>query len=46
MEVINEKEFREAEEKFGKGFSFPYRVIPGKIAVSLFYNSLGRKNYW
>jgi hypothetical protein len=42
----NGKEIELKEEKFGKGFSFPYRVIPGKIAVSLFYNSLGRKNYW
>ena len=42
----NGKEVQLKEENFGKGFSFPYRVIPGKIAVSLFYNSLGRKNYW
>jgi hypothetical protein len=34
----NGKEVQLKEENFGKGFSFPYRVIPGKIAVSLFYN--------
>ena len=42
----NGKEVQLKEENYGKGFSFPYRVIPGKIAVSLFYNNLGRKNYW
>ena len=42
----NGKEIELKEENYGKGFSFPYRVIPGKIAVSLFYNNLGRKNYW
>ena len=41
----NGKEVELKEENFGKGFSFPYRVIPGKIAVRLFYNNLGRKNY-
>jgi hypothetical protein len=34
------------EEQFGKGFSFPYRIKPGKIAVSILYNNLGRKKYW
>ena len=35
----NGKEIELKEEKFGKGFSFPYRISPGKIAVSLlFYN--------
>ena len=42
----NGKEVQLKEENYGKGFSFPYRVIPGKIAVSLFYNNLGCKNYW
>ena len=39
------KEIELKEENYGKGFSFPYRVIPGKIAVSLFHNNLGCKNY-
>ena len=42
----NGKEIELKEEQFGKGFSFPYRILPGKIAVSLIYNYLGRKNYW
>ena len=42
----NGKEIKLNEEDFGKGFSFPYRILPGKIAVSLFYNNLGCKNYW
>ena len=42
----NGREIELKEEQFGKGFSFPYRISPGKIAVSLFYNNLGRKNYW
>ena len=32
----NGKEITLKEEDFGKGFSFPYRVFPGKIAVSIF----------
>lgn len=32
----NGKEIKLKEEDFGKGFSFPYRVFPGKIAVSFF----------
>ena len=32
----NGKEITLKEEDFGKGFSFPYRVFPGKIAVSFF----------
>ena len=31
----NGKEITLKEEDFGKGFSFPYRISPGKIAVSL-----------
>jgi hypothetical protein len=31
----NGKEIKLKEEDFGKGFSFPYRVFPGKIAVSI-----------
>jgi len=42
----NGREIELKEENFGKGFSFPYRISPGKIAVSLFYNILGCKNYW
>ena len=42
----NGREIELKEEQFGKGFSFPYRISPGKIAVSLIYNNLGRKNYW
>ena len=30
------KEVELKEENYGKGFTFPYRVIPGKIAVSLY----------
>ena len=33
----NGREIELKEEKFGKGFSFPYRISPGKIAVSLFF---------
>ena len=29
----NGKEIELKEENFGKGFSFPYRILPGKIAV-------------
>ena len=32
----NGREIELKEEDFGKGFSFPYRILPGKIAVSLF----------
>ena len=32
----NGKEITLKEDDFGKGFSFPYRVFPGKIAVSIF----------
>ena len=42
----NGKEIELKEEQFGKGFTFPYRISPGKIAVSILYNNLGRKNYW
>ena len=42
----NGREIELKEEQFGKGFTFPYRILPGKIAVSLFYNILGSKNYW
>ena len=42
----NGREIELKEEQFGKGFSFPYRISPGKIAVSSFYNNLGCKNYW
>ena len=42
----NGKEIELKEEQFGKGFTFPYRILPGKIAVSILYNNLGRKNYW
>ena len=31
----NGKEIELKEEDFGKGFTFPYRISPGKIAVSL-----------
>ena len=34
--IRNGKEITLKEEDFGKGFSFPYRVFPGKIAVSIF----------
>ena len=30
----NGREIQLKEEDFGKGFSFPYRILPGKIAVS------------
>ena len=42
----NGREIELKEEQFGKGFTFPYRIFPGKIAVSLLYNNLGCKNYW
>ena len=48
----NGKEIELKEEDFGKGFTFPYRISPGKIAVSLIIiiyninNNLGSKNYW
>ena len=32
----NGKEIELKEEEFGKGFSFPYRISPGKIAVSYY----------
>ena len=31
----NGKEITLKEEDFGKGFSFPYRILSGKIAISL-----------
>ena len=34
--IRNGKEIVLKEEDFGKGFTFPYRISPGKIAVSLF----------
>ena len=34
----NGREIELKEEDFGKGFTFPYRISPGKIAVSLLYN--------
>ena len=33
----NGREIELKEEQFGKGFSFPYRISPGKIAVSIFF---------
>ena len=30
----NGREIELKEEEFGKGFTFPYRILPGKIAVS------------
>ena len=44
--VRNGIEIELKEEQFGKGFSFPHRISPGKIAVSILYNNLGRKKYW
>ena len=35
--IRNGKEIKLNEEDFGKRFSFPYRILPGKIAVSLFF---------
>ena len=32
----NGKEIELKEEHFGKGFTFPYRISPGKIAVSYY----------
>ena len=34
----NGVEIQLKEEYFGKGFSFPYRIFPGKIAVSFSFN--------
>ena len=42
----NGREIELKEEQFGKGFSFPYRISPGKIAVSIFFNILGCKINW
>ena len=45
--VINGKEVTLTEEQFGKNFTFPYRLLPSGLAVSIiFYNNLGCKNYW
>ena len=33
----NGREIELKEEQFGKGFTFPYRVLPGKIAVSILF---------
>ena len=35
--VRNGREIELKEEAFGKGFSFPYRIAPGKIAVRLIF---------
>ena len=44
--VKNGVEITLKEEDFGKGFTFPYRVLPSGLAVSLFlFNKLGCKNY-
>ena len=45
--VVNGVEITLKEEDFGKGFTFPYRLLPSGLAVSFFiYNNLGSKNYW
>ena len=33
----NGKEIELKEEDFGKDFTFPYRILPGKIAVNKYY---------
>ena len=35
--VVNGVEITLKEEQFGKGFTFPYRLSPGGLAVSFFY---------
>ena len=47
--VVNGVEVTLKEEDFGKGFTFPYRLLPSGLAVSFYffiYNYLGSKNYW
>ena len=35
--VVNGVEVTLKEEDFGKGFTFPYRLLPSGLAVSFFY---------
>ena len=48
----NGREIELKEEDFGKNFTFPYRILPGKIAVNIYYfiilfnKYIGCKNYW
>lgn len=43
--IVNGKEVVLKEKDYGVE-SFPYRINPGGISVSFFYNFLGSKNYW
>ena len=44
---VNGKEVELKEKDYGEGFTFPYRIAPGGISVSIFYNFyLGFKNNW
>jgi hypothetical protein len=44
--IVNGKEVVFNAEQFGKGFSFPYRLKPSGLAVSIFFfNYLGSKDY-
>ena len=44
--VRNGVEVTLKEEDFGKGFTFPYRLLPGGLAVSFYYLIfIGSKNY-
>ena len=42
---VDGKEIVLKESDYGEGFKFPYRVMPGGIAVSFLYNFLGCQNY-
>ena len=45
--IVNGQKVVLKEEQFGPGFTFPWRVLPGGLAVSFYILiNLGRKNYW